>query len=173
MSTLAYVASTQKRAFLVAPKKALDHWIEEAESAFPKYFRGTTVKLGAHIKPHEQNELDGLVQAVRLVGVNYESLERFFPLIEPAAFDTIIIDESHYIKNPKAKRTQFLLDNRDMFDHRLLLSGTPIKNKVDEFVSQLEFLGMENAQAVKEMEAGKLWNTLHQEKIFLKRNQRQ
>lgn len=168
-STIAYVAGTQKRALVVAPKRVVDHWISEAEEAFPGYFLGRTVKLGAHIKPNELDGLKGELEETRLACVNYESLERFFPLIKSAALDTIILDESHYIKNPKAKRTKFLLKQKDSFKHRLLLSGTPIKNRVEEFVSQLDFLGVGSIGRVEEMSAGKLWNMLQKRKLYLKR----
>eukprot|EP00977_Amphora_coffeiformis_P012143 scaffold2992_cov214-Amphora_coffeaeformis.AAC.25 len=170
ITALGYVASTQKRAFVITPKKVLEHWVHEAANAFPEYFDGRILILGSHIKKGNENkELLGISDA-RLVCVNYESFERFLPCIERAGFDTIILDESHYIKNPKAKRTGLLLRIKDDFKHRLLLSGTPIKNGAEEFAAQMEFLGMDFVDEIAEMSPGKLWNTLQEKKLYLRRS---
>ena len=155
---------------MVAPKKVLDQWINEATSAFPNYFLDRTVKLGVHIKKDYEEGLEADLSKSCLVCVNYETLQRFFPYIEGANLDTILLDESHYIKNAKAKRTQFLLKHKDLFKHRLLLSGTPIKNRVNEFVTQLEFLGVEDAETMVDTTAGALWNKLWEGNIYLRRN---
>ena len=76
----------------------------------------------------------------QLASVNYESVEKFLPPIEAAGFDAIVIDESHRIKNPKAKVTQTLMGIRDLFEHRILLSGTAIKNKRSELATQIEYV---------------------------------
>ena len=55
------------------------------------------------------------------------------PAIKAAEFDTIIVDESHRMKSPKAKITKLLMGMRDQFEHRILLSGTAVKNKKEEF----------------------------------------
>lgn len=171
MTTLAYVAGMQKRALVVAPKRVLDHWISEATAAFPGYFLGQTAKLGAHIKKSDgEEQLRSVLTDANLVCVNYETLERFLPLVKDAGLDTIILDESHYIKNPTAKRTKLLLDSSDSFEHRLLLSGTPIKNRVEEFPTQLEFLGYAGAHEIVDMPPGRVWNTLMEKKIYLRRS---
>lgn len=54
----------------------------------------------------------------------------------------VIIDECHYIKNVKAKRTlsvaEFVLSNKP--EYLVALSGTPIKNNATEFYSILKLL---------------------------------
>jgi len=51
----------------------------------------------------------------------------------------IIVDESQHLKNPNSQRTQAFTSNISAKPpHRLMmLSGTPIKNRVDEFYTQL------------------------------------
>lgn len=171
MTALAYVASEKKRVFVVAPKKVLDQWVDEAVTAFPEYFDGFTCKLGAHIKPEDEERLEEQLRASRLVCVNYEQLGRFFPLVLRAAeMDTIILDESHYIKNPKANRTKLLQQHRQYFDHRLLLSGTPIKNNTEEFASQLEFLDFDDPFKIVESEPGRFWNALVEKGTYIRRS---
>lgn len=55
-------------------------------------------------------------------------------------YEMVIFDESHYLKNPQSKRTQHA--HRLIFNTRpkrvMLLSGTPIRNRVGEFYSLLK-----------------------------------
>ena len=54
--------------------------------------------------------------------------------------NAIILDESHYIKNKKAKRTKIILAHFKEIEYKLLMTGTPILNKPIELISSLEFL---------------------------------
>lgn len=170
MTALAYLASCQKRALVVTQKRVMEHWACEAETSFGDYFHNQVVILGAHIKKGQAEEILSSLSGARLVCVNYESLERFLPMIRQARLDTVILDESHSIKNASAKRTQLLLACRDNFEHRVLLSGTPIKNRAEEFVTQLNFLGLEDADDIASMPPGKLWNLLQKTKLYLRRD---
>jgi SWI/SNF-related matrix-associated actin-dependent regulator 1 of chromatin subfamily A len=66
--------------------------------------------------------------------VNYDLLTQgiYEQLIE-MRFDLIILDEAHYCKNPKAKRTKVVLGKPDGIAYRgdrvLALTGTPITNR--------------------------------------------
>ncbi|MCQ3802510.1 MAG: DEAD/DEAH box helicase [bacterium] len=52
------------------------------------------------------------------------------PDIEVAA---VVIDEAHYVKNPQAKRTGAVRSLLVKSQHKLLMSGTPMENRVEEF----------------------------------------
>ena len=54
--------------------------------------------------------------------------------------NAIVCDESHYIKNGKAKRTVRAKALGQNVDLRLCLTGTPVLNRPQELISQLEFL---------------------------------
>lgn len=75
-----------------------------------------------------------------VVIVNYENVGKHQWLWR-IPWKAMIIDESHYIKNPKAKRTNFILDLAKEIPHVLLLSGTPVLNRPIELVPQLQALG--------------------------------
>ncbi len=56
----------------------------------------------------------------------------------------LVVDESHYVKNPQAKRTQAvrrLAATVAPDGLRLALSGTPVLNHAEELVSQLRVIG--------------------------------
>jgi SWI/SNF-related matrix-associated actin-dependent regulator 1 of chromatin subfamily A len=79
-----------------------------------------------------------------IVVVNYDILDAHgeqLAQLEPRA---LILDESHYVKNPGARRTKAALElARSLPENalRLALTGTPILNRPDELVAQLRALG--------------------------------
>jgi SWI/SNF-related matrix-associated actin-dependent regulator 1 of chromatin subfamily A len=77
--------------------------------------------------------------------VSYSSLSKHEKLFSQAR--TLIFDEAHYLKNMKAKRTQYaqIYAQKYKAENIFLLSGTPIKNRVSEFYSLLRLLGYGDA----------------------------
>lgn len=61
---------------------------------------------------------------------NYEQIDKHLDALNRMLFDVVIYDEAHYLKNYKSKRTKAAL-KLDSPRH-LLLTGTPILNRVDE-----------------------------------------
>lgn len=55
-------------------------------------------------------------------------------------FQAIIVDESHYLKNRKAKRTQGLVPLVQQARRAVLLTGTPALSRPEELYPQLEAL---------------------------------
>ncbi len=91
--------------------------------------------------------------------VNYESLRKFFvwdvkeksfrlkdvvfcPHI--TMFKSIIIDESHRVKDPSAQQTIFTKGIATGKEWIILLSGTPVVNRPEDLVSQLSIMGRLN-----------------------------
>lgn len=89
--------------------------------------------------------------------VNYESLRKFFVWDTGGAksfrlkdvvfcphikmFRSIIIDESHRVKDPSAQQTIFCKGLASGKQWRILLSGTPVVNRPEDLVSQLSIMG--------------------------------
>ena len=93
--------------------------------------------------------------------VNYESLRKFFvwdikgeskqfrlkdvvfnPQIQ--AFKSIIIDESHRVKDPSAQQTIFTKGLSVGKDWCILLSGTPVVNRPEDLIAQLSIMNRLN-----------------------------
>lgn len=88
--------------------------------------------------------------------VNYESLRKFFvwdikggkqfrlkdvvfcPQMQK--FKSIIIDESHRVKDPSAQQTIFTKGLSVGKEYRILLSGTPVVNRPEDLIAQLSIL---------------------------------
>ena len=47
--------------------------------------------------------------------------------------DAVVVDEAHYVKNPEALRTRAVRACLDRSQHALLMSGTPLENRLEEF----------------------------------------
>lgn len=59
---------------------------------------------------------------------------------ELGKFNVLILDESHYVKSKKAKRTKALLKLAKKTPHVFLLTGTPAPNKPVELFSQMSMI---------------------------------
>lgn len=93
----------------------------------------------------------------RAAVVNYESLRKFFvwdikggkpfrladvvfcPQIK--MFKSIIIDESHRVKDPSAQQTIFTKGIATGKEYIILLSGTPVVNRPEDLMPQLSIMG--------------------------------
>ena len=69
---------------------------------------------------------------------NYEQVLRDILSIEQVKWDLIILDEGQRIKNWEAKTSQVMKALRSPF--ALVLSGTPLENRLDELFSVAEFI---------------------------------
>jgi SNF2 family DNA or RNA helicase len=74
--------------------------------------------------------------------VNYDILEGWTPTLGKMGFASIVLDESHYVKNSKAKRSKAAKKLAKDIPLRLLLTGTPVLNRPVELVSQLDIAGL-------------------------------
>ena len=72
---------------------------------------------------------------------NYESLKHIVDGIDgQMKLDLLVIDEAHYIKNPDARRTKYIHRLEDEAERILMMTGTPLENKVDEMCELIGFL---------------------------------
>jgi superfamily II DNA or RNA helicase len=69
---------------------------------------------------------------------NYEQVLRDIIAIERATWDLVILDEGQRIKNWEAKTTRTMKSLRSRF--ALVLSGTPLENRLDDLFSVVEFI---------------------------------
>lgn len=89
--------------------------------------------------------------------VNYESLKKFFVwdikggktfTLKDVVFNrdinifkSVIMDESHRLKDPTAQQTMFTRGIVEGKEWRILLSGTPVVNHAQDLVAQLAIMG--------------------------------
>ncbi len=119
-------------AVVVCPASLKLNWAREAAHWVPH--RSTTVIDGRLAVPPTG---DITILNYEIVAAHRETLARLHPR-------ALVVDESHYVKNPKAKRTQAVrrLAGAVTADGlRLALTGTPVLNHAEELVAQLRVIG--------------------------------
>ncbi len=83
-------------------------------------------------------------ERAEIVVLNYDILEPHAERLAARGLEALVLDESHYVKNPGARRTKaaIALARRLPDDAlRLGLTGTPILNRPEELISQLRAIG--------------------------------
>jgi hypothetical protein len=76
--------------------------------------------------------------------LNYELVAKHRDALARLRPRALVVDESHYCKNPRAKRTQAvrrLAESVGDGGLRLALTGTPVLNHPEELISQLRIIG--------------------------------
>ncbi|UOF80040.1 chromatin remodeling complex ATPase-like protein [Caudoviricetes sp.] len=73
--------------------------------------------------------------------ISYDSLVASLDAYKKVKWDRIVLDESHFIKDPGTNRWKAFKELRDSAKRRLIMTGTPIGNSPMDLWTQLEFLG--------------------------------
>jgi superfamily II DNA or RNA helicase len=118
-------------AIIVCPASLKENWKREINKWLPH--RTVNVVDGK-----------GAIMSVDVNVVNYDIVSRFVEPLRHLKPMGLVLDESHYVKTGKTKRTVAVKDIAKAVPRSgtvLLLSGTPITNRPEELVSQLEILG--------------------------------
>jgi hypothetical protein len=119
-------------AVVVCPASMKLGWLREAERWLPH--RSAVIIEG---RPAVPPTGDITILNYELVAAHREALAQRRPR-------ALVVDESHYCKNPRAKRTQAvrkLAASVAPDGLRLALTGTPVLNHADELISQLRVIG--------------------------------
>ena len=128
LAALAHLRSKGAHHHLViCPAAVVTNWVREVRSK-------------SALRPHRLHGLGRETAAwswVRNGGVAVTTFDtlRWFEEQGLAVRDLgcVVVDEAHYIKNPTAFRTQRARRILDASDRAILLTGTPLENRIDEF----------------------------------------
>lgn len=80
----------------------------------------------------------------------YETLTKI-PVPDVLKVDMMVVDEAHYIKNPEAQRTKSVLEAAKKAGRILLMSGTPLENRIEEMQFLISCLQPDIADRIKNM----------------------
>lgn len=72
--------------------------------------------------------------------INYDILIKHEKELINMGFKLVILDESHYLKNQKARRTAVTINISKNIPNRILLTGTPVLNRPKELFTQLNII---------------------------------
>jgi len=125
------IANPMSRTLIVVPKSIVSQWVSEIAKFAPHFnvhvFDGPK-RVGPLFKPDAQNIT---IAPYSVVG---DGTLAFW------AWDRVILDEAHEIRNKAAKTHKDLLEIRTRV--RWIVTGTPVFNSVRDFVALAAFLGL-------------------------------
>jgi len=118
-------------AIVVCPASLKLNWLRECERWLPK--RSAAAVSGR----------TGELPEAEILVVNYDVLDAHGEALAARGPAALVLDESHYCKNPKARRTRAAIELSAAMEPdamRLALTGTPLVNRPGELVPQLRAL---------------------------------
>ncbi|OCT76996.1 hypothetical protein XELAEV_18032199mg [Xenopus laevis] len=122
-----------KRALIVTPGSLVKNWRKE----FQKWLGTERIRVFAVDQDHKVEEfVNSPLYSVLII--SYEMLLRCLEQIESLDFDLVICDEGHRLKNTSIKTTTSLTSLT--CSKRIILSGTPVQNDLQEFFALIEFV---------------------------------
>ncbi|KUI22643.1 helicase SNF2 [Mycobacterium sp. GA-1285] len=134
IAALAHLRAKGEQNFLVVcPAAVVTNWVREVNAKS---------KLTAH-RLHGPDRRWAAKNWERNGGVAVTTFETLAWLTNNIAIPTlgcVVVDEAHYIKNPEALRTQRTSRLIDSCERAVLLTGTPLENRLDEFRNLVGYL---------------------------------
>ncbi|XP_020385634.2 DNA repair and recombination protein RAD54B [Rhincodon typus] len=122
-----------KKTLVVTPGSLVKNWVSE----FQKWLGMERLKVFAVDQDHKVEDfINSPLYSVLII--SYEMLLRCLEQIQNFEFNLIICDEGHRLKNSSIKTSTAILSLS--CDRRVILSGTPIQNDLQEFYSLIEFV---------------------------------
>lgn len=164
LAALTHLHARDKTHFLVVcPAAVVSNWMREIESKS---------RLEAHRLHGQARDLavdEWLVRggvAVTTYGTLAAVRDR---VLACPGLACVVVDEAHYIKNPGAKRSQLLAEVIGQVDGAILLTGTALENRIDEFRTLVRYLRPDLLEGEAELPAAKFRELVAP--VYLRRNQ--
>jgi hypothetical protein len=123
-------SSTKLPALVVCPKSVMDNWKSETQRFTPRL----SVKLWPAV---ELGKFCQELSSAHVHVINYNQLRLLGESLKATRWLAVILDEGQYIKNPNSQTAQIARDLSA--EHRLILSGTPIENRLLDLWSLMGF----------------------------------
>jgi SNF2 family DNA or RNA helicase len=118
---------------IVCPTSLLYNWKEE----FHKFAPALKVVVIEGVPTLRKKMIEKMDQC-DVVITSYTLLQKDIEIYENYTFSYVILDEAQHIKNRGTRNAKSVKQIRA--EHRLILSGTPIENSLDEMWSLFDFL---------------------------------
>merc|ERR1712223_265171 len=121
---------------IIVPLSTLSNWMMEFEKWAP-----SVVALSYKGSPQYRRNVQGQIRAGRFNALvtTYEYVIKDKAILSKIRWKYMIIDEGHRMKNHHCKLTQ-ILNTYYTSNNRILLTGTPLQNKLPELWALLNFL---------------------------------
>lgn len=130
IAVMAHLAAHGEDRFLVVcPASVLVGWLREVR---------TRSTLAAH-RLHGPDRDEALARWLAEGGVGVTTFEGLAH-VPPSQLGLLVVDEAHYVKNPDAQRSQLVAQWAGATLRVLLMSGTPMENRLEEFLELVRLL---------------------------------
>ena len=119
------------RFLVVCPASVVTNWMREVDS------RSDLPIIKIHGEDHKKS-LQNWIESSGIGITTFDTLKSFNltdDQIASLGVDTLIVDEAHYIKNTATGRTRTIAKWLDRAPNAIFLTGTPLENRVDEFIA--------------------------------------
>jgi superfamily II DNA or RNA helicase len=136
-------AKGQGRCLVICPASVVPNWLNEIRK------HTHLDAFGLHGAAREE-ETRRWVRRGGVAVTTFNTVDRLESLPQRSRIALLIVDEAHYIKNPDAKRSMTVGALIRRSKRAVLLSGTPMENRVQEFKSLIGHLRPDIAQRVAE-----------------------
>jgi len=123
-----------KNTLVIVPKSIVTQWKQEIHKFAPQ------ISVFVYDGLNRSRELKNLTDN-DITLCPYSLLNEEDPVIHKLKWNRIILDEAHEIRNRRSRR--FKSAHALASDIRWIVTGTPVFNKVDDFVSLCMFLGID------------------------------
>ena len=138
IAAMVSLKATKKNRFLVvAPASVMTNWIKEIKS----FSDIPTTKI--HGEDYEA--LNDWLKHGGIAVTTYDTLTRL-EIPQNLKIDMMVVDEAHYVKNPKAQRTMAVTSLLPQSEYVVYMTGTPLINSVEEMCFLVECLQPETAK---------------------------
>ena len=124
-------AAGATRFLVVCPASVLTNWMREVQS------RSELAITKIHGEDHK-GSLQTWISEGGIGITTFDTLKSFDLTLEAISalqVDTVIVDEAHYVKNKSTGRSRTISKWLDRSPNVIFLTGTPLENSVDEFIT--------------------------------------
>eukprot|EP01132_Coremiostelium_polycephalum_P006184 gene6184-7700_t len=121
-------------ALIVAPATLLSNWVKEFHKWWPPFRVGLYHSSGTN----RDDILDTIASKGHILLTTFESVRINQEELLKHHWEYIILDEGHKIRNPDSEVT--LSIKQFQTSHRIILSGSPIQNRLTELWSLFDFV---------------------------------
>ncbi|XP_045214177.2 DNA repair and recombination protein RAD54B-like [Mercenaria mercenaria] len=121
-----------KKILIITPGSLVKNWYQE----FKKWLGFERIQIFA-VSSDKKVEDFMKTSIYPVLIISYEMFVRMYETLQQLTFDLIVCDEGHRLKNTNIKTTSLIMSLPTQ--RRVILTGTPIQNDLQEFFSIVEF----------------------------------
>jgi len=127
----AEAAGVKCTSLAIMPTSLIYNWLAEAKKFAPQLRLMVHTGTFRYKSPEVFSNYDLVITTYGISRIDIELFKSYF-------FDYVILDESQNIKNPSSKSFQAVRQLKSKF--KLILSGTPVENSVNDLWTQMSFI---------------------------------